>query len=200
MPILCIAFFIIILSVFSVMRNRASRKFQERQNAFWEKERQANAVRKQDISNLDYIAIPLDTFPIGAYQDDALASSEAVLTTLSTTQILNLSGISNTDLKLSYGVANLTILSECDANYTLMARTIAAYGKRLAELGHIPEAITVLEFGIDCKTDVSSNYTLLADLYRQTGQSEKIQHLIHCAEQLDSLMKNYIVKELAASA
>ena len=196
MPLTCLSFIIVILSVFSLLRNRSTRTYQEKQNAFWEKERQANSVRKKDISNLDYIQIPLDTFPIGKYSDEELLSAENTLVELSGQKILNLSGISNTDLKLMYGVANLNALSEYDFNYTVLARATMAYGKRLAELEHPKDAIAVLEFGIQCHTDVSANYTLLAKLYQQTGQAEKIHHLVQSAQSLDSLMKNYILREL----
>lgn len=199
MPIMILPVFIIILSICSLLRNRSQRSYKEKEEAFWEKERRANLVRKQDISNLDYIDIPLDTFPMGQFSDDELASLEDNLSRLSECKILNLSCISNTDLKLQYGAANLNFLSECDSNFTVLARTIIAYGKRLADLGHPREAITVLEFGVACKTDVSSNYTLLASLYREQDQSSKIDDLIRIVTDMDSfLMKDSVLKQLSA--
>ncbi len=197
MPIMILPFFLILLSVFAMLRNRSTRSFQEKQDSFWEKERQANLTRRKDISSLDYIQIPLDTFPIGQFQDDELSYQEDALTDLSNRQILNLSGISNTDLKLQYGAANLTVLSECDANYILLARTIAAYGKRLAELDHCKEAITVLEFGVACKTDVSTNYTLLHALYCQNGEIDKANQLVELIRNSDMLLKESILKKLS---
>ena len=44
-------------------------------------------------------------------------------------RILNCTGQTNTDLKLEYGAANITKLTEYDGNYTILVRTIA----RLAE-------------------------------------------------------------------
>lgn len=198
MPILILPLIIIIFSVFAMLRNRAANSYKQKMDEFWEKEHRANFVRKQDISNLDYIKIPLDTFPVGLFVDDQLASLEASLKDLSECQILNLSGITNTDLKLRYGVANLEFLSECDASFTELARTVMAYGKRLSELGHTQEAVTVLEFGISCKTDVSTNYTLLADLYRKLGQQSKIDRLIQIVSDMDSLMKESILKQISA--
>ena len=189
MPIMILPFFLILLSVFAMLRNRSTRSFQEKQDSFWEKERQANLTRRKDISSLDYIQIPLDTFPIGQFQDDELSYQEDALT--------DLSGISNTDLKLQYGAANLTVLSECDANYILLARTIAAYGKRLAELDHCKEAITVLEFGVACKTDVSTNYTLLHALYCQNGEIDKANQLVELIRNSDMLLKESILKKLS---
>lgn len=195
MPLL-LPYIIILLSVLALLRNRTNRTSKKNQDSFWEKEQRANHTRKQDISGLDYIQIPLDTFPIGQFTDEKLTSLEQTLTSLSNRKILNLSGISNTDLKLQYGAANLPVLSECDANFTLLARTITAYGERLAELGHWKEAILILEFGIQCKTDLSKNYTLLGTLYRDHDDSAKIQQLVDIVQNMDLLLKDSILQQL----
>ena len=65
MPLMILPFVIILLSLFNLFRNRSRRSMKESQDAFWEKEQRANQTRKQDISHLDYIQIPLNTFPIG---------------------------------------------------------------------------------------------------------------------------------------
>lgn len=197
MPILCLPFFLIILSIFGLLRGRATRSFKEKQDSFWERERRANLTRKQDISGLDYIKIPLDSFPIGRFADDTLTELETTLVNLSSRQILNLSGITNTDLKLLYGPANLPVLSECDANYIVLARTITAYGKRLSELGHQKEAVSVLEFGVSSKTDISTNYTLLGSLYRENGQTAKVEQLAETVRNTDMLLKDSILQQLA---
>lgn len=196
MPLLLLPFILILLSLFSLFRNRSSRSMKESQDSFWEKEQRANLTRKQDISGLSYIRIPMDSFPIGKYADETLHSIEQSLLSLSGRKILNLSGISNTDLKLKYGAANLNTLSECDANFTTFARTIANYGERLAALGHWEDAVQVLEFGILCKTDVSKNYTLLGGLYKEHGEADKLRRLVEMVAESDMLLKNSILSEI----
>lgn len=196
MPLLILPFVIILLSLFSLFRNRSSRAMKDREDSFWEKELRANQTRKQDISGLDYITIPLYAFPIGAYPDDRLTELEQTLQNLSSRKILNLSGISNTDLKLQYGAANLNILSDCDSNFTTLARTLVSYGEQLAALGHWQDAVSVLEFGISCKTDVSKNYTLLGSLYREHGETAKLNELAETVRGSDMLLKDSILKQL----
>ena len=133
MPLLILPFILILLSTFSLFRNRSQRAMQKQKEAFWEKEQRANLTRKQDISGLDYIQIPLDSFPVGQFPDERLSSLEQTLERLGSRQILNLSGISNTDLKLKYGAANLPVLSDCDANFTTLATVIVSYGERLPQ-------------------------------------------------------------------
>lgn len=198
MPLMILPFVIILLSLFNLFRNRSRRSMKESQDAFWEKEQRANQTRKQDISHLDYIQIPLNTFPIGKYGDDKLSELEQTLRTLSSRKILNLSGISNTDLKLQYGAANLPVLSDCDTQFTTLARTLSAYGEQLAALGHWQDAVCVLEFGVACKTDISKNYTLLGTLYREHNQSDKLNELIEIVRSSDMLLKNAALKQLTS--
>ena len=135
-------------------------------------------------------------FRSGKHKDSELSGYETVLLALSEKKILNLTGKTATELKAAYGPANLALLDECDMNYTELVKTIAAYGSRLHELGFDNECITVLEFGIAILTDISLNYKLLAELYIQRNESDKILHLKECAAGLDSLMKNNILKTL----
>ncbi len=198
MPLLCLPFILILLSVFSLFRNRSSRSFEEKQEAFWEKERRANLSRKKDISGLKYIQIPLEAFPIGKFDDADLSDYERSLKALSGQKILNLNGISNTDLKLEYGAANLPILSEYDANFTTLARLLSNYGSRLAELGYKQEAVTVLEFGIACRTDISKNYILLHQLYEESGEAAKADELADTVRASDLLLKDSILERISS--
>lgn len=175
---------------------KSDRRMDQSDSDFWQKESAANQVRKVPRDTLPYIKVPLDQFPLGKYPDDALAECEDALLTLSEKEILNLTGKTATQLKETYGAANLSFVDQCDMNYTELAKTIAAYGARLYELGFEDDAVTVLEFGIDILTDISSNYKLLAMLYQKRNQPEKIGQLKTAAGRLDSLMKNSILNIL----
>ena len=80
-------------------------------------------------------------------------------------KILNLSGFTNTDLKLEYGVGNLTELTDYDNNYVTLSRSLARIAELLTEQGLKKEAAAFLEFGIATHTDIGKNYTLLAGYY-----------------------------------
>ena len=57
--------FIIFLSVAAYYRKRATAQQKKVTEDFWSREDQANQIRRKDISNLPYITIPLEKFPIG---------------------------------------------------------------------------------------------------------------------------------------
>lgn len=193
-PILAI--FIIFLLFYAYKRSQLSKQDAEKDAAFWELESKANSTRKKDIEHLDYIQIPLDSFPIGTYSSAAYRELEDALLELSDKKILNLTGISNTELKLQYGASNLELLSSYDDNFTELVRILMDYAKALVDDNHIEDAVAVLEFGVRIKSDVTENYVLLAQLYKERGEAHRIRSLIETAGLLNSLSKDTIQKKL----
>ncbi len=91
-------------------------KHKKKQNdaleSFWDKERMANASRRKSLDQLNYIRVPWDQLPTTILTDlEAVSTSIASIRALDQLKILNLTGISNTELKLQYGAANLSSLT-----------------------------------------------------------------------------------------
>ena len=191
-----LAVFIIITIYIAIRRSSAMRAEQKVWNDFREREQEANWTRKQDISNLAYIKLPLSDLPLGKFDDEVLASYESALRDLSTQPICNLNGISNTDLKLRYGAANLNALSQCDTNYSTLVSLLANYGEKLFELSHPEEAKQVLEYSLSLGSDIGKAYELLATIYEYEGQPEKISALDESAEKITSIRRNSILRKL----
>lgn len=193
--------FVILLAWFAVKRSQATKAEKAAKERFWQRELDANSVRRKSLDDLPYVKIPnyllLPELSSNIPTDDPeLIRCNDILRDLSNKRILNLTGKTSTDIKFMYGAANLTTLDEYDSNFTLFAQTIYAYGDRLHALGFDNEAITVLRFGIDSLSDISGNYKLLATLYAKYNQKEKIEELKIIANNLDSLMKNSILRNL----
>lgn len=183
----------IFVAVVSYKRRKADRSSKKTKLDFWERENTANATRKQDISNLDYVCFTGVSLPFALFPDDTLNQCEEQVKKLKDEKILNLTGISNTDLKLAYGAANLPLLTQYDQNFTLLVRTLNTWGHRLVELGYTAEAVAVLEFAVAIGSDIKATYQLLAELYQQCGESGKIENLQNTASGLNSLMKEPIL-------
>ncbi|TAH71550.1 MAG: hypothetical protein EWM47_04330 [Anaerolineaceae bacterium] len=155
--------------------NRLSNKSKDE---FWKKESQANTTRKVDISGLDYISIPLDRLPMEDNPDKTINSYRNTILSHSDKKILNLSGFSNTELKLKYGAANINLLSEYDNNYTVLVSILHKWGERLYINDYLKEALAVLEVALDCKTDNHKTFELLAEIYKKQGSYYKIDLLM----------------------
>lgn len=154
-------------------------------NDFWRREEEANLVRKKPLDNLNYVEIPFDFIP-----ESLLADNEEVkdclelLNKLSEKKIVNFTGFSNTDLKMEYGAANLTELSQYDENYTLYARTIYKLANLYYQNGYESNARVLLEKAVESGTDISGNYLLLAKIYQEHKEADKLNSLLRSAENL----------------
>ena len=165
--------------------------------SYWAREAAANNTRKKPLDDVEFITIPFEFLPMSTMKEDSkVTECHKILSALDEQKIVNLTGFSNTDLKLQYGVANLTFLSECDQNYTVLARTLQKWASLLYEKGYTEETKSILEFAVSTKTDVSSTYALLSEIYKKTEQTDKIESLLQIAEGLNSAMKPAIVRIL----
>lgn len=200
MALSLLGLFIAIFAFISFFRKRHDRLQQETDESFWEREQEANFVRRKDISGLPYISIPFDNFSIGAFSDTQLSEIETALDSFREKKILNLTGQSNTDLKLQYGPANLSALTEYDQNFTDMLQFFTKYVNRLIELNHLDATIPVLEFCVEAGSDISTHYTILANYYKRNGNAHKIDGLREKASALNSLTKTSILQKLDAIA
>ena len=188
--------FVIVTAYIAIRQRHATNAEHEVWDQFRAREQDANWTRKQDISNLAYIKLPIDRLPLGRYDDETLVSYETALRDLSTQPICNLNGISNTDLKLRYGAANLNALSQCDTNYSTLVSLLAYYAEKLYELSHVSEAKEVLEYAISLGTDVAKTYELLATIYEYEKTPEKIHVLYESAEKISSIRRDAILRKL----
>lgn len=162
--------------------------------SFWEKEQRANSTRRKPLDDLNYITIPTETLPMNKFTDnERIADCLSRLQILMDEKIVNLTGISNTDLKLTYGAPNITLLARYDQNYTILARTLQEWGNELYTLNQLDDAVTVLEFAVSTHTDISATYRLLKTIYEEQNEPDKIFNLLETAKTLQSASKDAIL-------
>ena len=197
----------ILLCIFLNWRSRkVTRKAEESEESFWEKERRSNSVRKKSLDTLEYIHIPVDLLPFETYGDNpVLQQAEEEVLALKDEKIVNFTGISNTDLKLEYGTANITALSQYDQNYTSLVVSLQKWAQELYNQGRYEDAAKVLEFAVKTRTDIAATYRLLVDMYKTklelTGSeiNHKLEALLPIASELNSLSRNQIIKLIEAA-
>ncbi len=163
---------------------------------FWDKESEANNVRRADISGLNYIRLPMDTFPLTKAATCGLTTQIEELVKLSEKDILNLSTYTNTDLKLMYGPANLDTLSQCDENYTQLIKTLNKIGDELIKANAADDALVFLEYAVSIDTSITQTYVNLGAIYHNQGDTDKLNDLITKAENIESLSGPTIVTKL----
>lgn len=185
---------LIVLINYEIRRHASTPK--ESVQAFLKKELEANTTRKKDISGLPYRIASTDPLPdirnIPDPEGEILAAYNE-LQEQNGKQLLNLSCVSNTDLKLTYGAANFPVLSACDENFTQFVRGLQKLGKLLSDAGATSAAIQTLEYAVHLDTDLVSSYRLLASLYRKTKNSEALTLLAQKAESLPDELRTSVL-------
>ena len=195
---------------------KSTRIESESKDDFMEKECQSNFVRKADITNLDYISIPLSELPfIGNYDEinssykpssditdsikAEISDCEKNILVLSHKKMLNLNGLSNTDIKMQYGAANLPLLIQYDDNFSKLSRTLAKWGKLLFEVSELAASEKVLSYAIDLKADIEDVFITLAKIYHHTGNELGISDLIEKASFcFDELRRESIIRRITS--
>ena len=150
------------------------------------------AFEDAPVADNSYVRAPEHTAPLS----DELSATELELCKLSDSKILNLTGISNTELRLTYGTANLDLLTAYDQNFTVLIRTLQKWGTLLASADRKEDAVTVLSYAVSIGSDIAGTYALLARLYKERGELAKIEELKTSAEALTTLMKPSILRDL----
>lgn len=198
-----LATFILFIVLFNVRLRLASRKEEQQEEKFWDRELRSNSVRKKSLDTLEYVHLPYDLLPFGTAEDNEnLQEIEDELIALKDEKIVNLTGITNTDLKLEYGTANITALTQYDQNYTTLVIALQKWGDALYTLGRFEDAAAVLEFAVKTRTDITATYRLLIDMYKtKLGLNEqeiqrKLDGLVPIANSLNSLSRSTILKLL----
>ncbi|MCR4841988.1 MAG: hypothetical protein K5840_01870 [Eubacterium sp.] len=173
---------------------------------FWIRESEANATRAVDVSTLEYLEVPCDELPLHATVTDENPAGDEdaeecarIIEAIAEKKVKNLTGLTNTDLKLQYGAANLDFLSRCDENFTILTTTLNRLALRLDDLGYTGEAKTLAEYAVETGSDIKQTYLLLGKYYREADDQFRFQQLKYNAENLNSLMKDSIIRELEES-
>lgn len=190
--------------------NKSNKKDDQK---FWSRESEANSVRKKDISNLDYIRIPVESLPMDVLSRTATDNVCQRLYDLADKKILNLSSYTNTDLKMMYGPANLDELSLCDEHFTELIRLLHHAGEILSGTNHrtpyaetltseaaasetFKQSIEFLEYAVSIGSDMSNTFELLGNLYKATNDRKAFDALCEQADKIESISKPVIINKL----
>ena len=186
---------------------KSNKKGEKAEKAFWAREAEADNTRKASLDDLHYIVIPEEIYKpflndkgefIEADENAPKAFSDALTAFkhLKDSKIVNFSNISNTDLKLTYGAANLPELTLYDQNFVLLIRTLQSMGEYFMAAGDKETAKNMLEFAVSSGSDAISTYKLLSSIYLEEEDYSKINYLSSSASLLTGLTKGPILNYL----
>lgn len=164
------------------------------------REDRANSARRQDLSELPYVKVPLNTLPLDITLNDEkkqlqISNYIKEIRYLSEKQMLNLIGVSNTELKEQYGPANLEILTVCDQNYSRYIRNLHLLADCIYE-EYPDKAVDVWKYCLTIGTDISGTYAALGQHYISNCEKENFMKLYDYIPVKDTISGKTILSKL----
>lgn len=200
-PVIFIWFIIAILLYHHHLRKRF-KVDDDINKAFWEKEASSLVVRKKNIDEAHYLHPQLSkqiikdqAFFDGINQSDLYYHQTFLFDHLDATMV-NFQNLTNSDIRLQFGTANITLIETYEENYTLFIKSLYSLGKGLIEAKEDALALIYLEEGIRLGTDIRAHFILIATLYHKQHNSKAINQLYEQAKTLQSLTKSALLTEL----
>lgn len=198
MNLLIFASFTVFGIWFSIRLRKSRNLNQKAESDFWENEAMANSVRKKQLEESDFVTFPFDKLPTEeSFEPNPVPESLPILQSLADKKMVNLNGISNTEVKKRFGAANITILTEYDSNYEQFAKNIYLLCQYLYDIDRKEEALMLSEETILTGTDSLSHYKLVIQIYQEQGNVSGLSWLREKAEGLHSITKGAILRALS---
>lgn len=170
--------FLIFIAWMHYEKHKAGKKEARTAEEFWRREEEANCARNKDISELPLLQISKDQIPMPDSNDENTCYYQKKVLDSLDLPMMDLSGYTNTDLKLAYGVGNFKTLSDYDENFNSFLMNLSNLGNAYFQTGLLAEAASVFRLCLDSGSQSARNYKALADVYAAMGQSYKISELI----------------------
>ena len=176
---------------------RSNHIIAEQRRKFWEREHQANHTPPKSIDDLAWITIPSSLPLCVPCSDQSALSQQATIISLSHKKIVNLNRYSNTDLKLAYGTSNIDTLSNADANYLVLIRTLDSLAHIYENEGHTKEWAEIIQFAIDCESERPEHFLKLANYYLENDNLDGLHNLIERADLLPMQRREVVMPRLS---
>lgn len=178
---------------------------------FIDDERKANAVRKVDIDETYFLKIDKQRLPVRAYdendrqQTELFRLQEKALYHASQKMIKFENPMSNNDIKMAFGAANLEVVTGYEEQFNRYVSALLAWAQALMSADenvqnntrYKEDAKQILKHSIDIKSDYTKSFTLLAELYAGDNDKESLVQLLRFVSEAQYLQrKDKIVQDL----
>ena len=189
-PFPFLALFLIFLLVLFFRLRAIDSKRKADDDAFWQREMTADTTVVRGINEDDFVKIPLSEFPFGISNDPGLREFETKIHAIQDKKFMNLTGKTNTDVKLTYGVNHFDEVISYGENYDELMKLLSDYSELLESLGFTDAAEKILKCIIDSGCDMSAPYLTLGRIFSSRGETENLEELIESIEASPLTIKN----------
>lgn len=193
-----VLFFLGILIIFQTFLRRSTKKSEKNKKAFIEEEREASFVRAKDIEQTKFIKLDIEKLNV-LREEEAKTEREIYAYGLQKSVLEKASKPmlhfeqNNLELKKMYGPANLESIILYEENYNSFLNKLNSFSKALADADRKKEAIQILEEGIELGLDFSRSFILLADLYYEQNEIDKLKKLYDLVTKSNNITINKVI-------
>lgn len=187
--------FCIFSGLFYYHIKRTSRLERLQRDRFWSQEEASLIVRKKELQSEDFQYPDLSRLKLDSSHPEIQPLIEKIKA-LSKREMMSFPDLSNTELRLRFGTANQSIISQNEENYHSYLRHLASYGKIMLEFDDVEEALYAYEECIRMKSDFSDHFVELGKLYLLLGKVEDFKSLTEKAGSVTTLNKDIILNRL----
>lgn len=193
-----VLFFLGILIIFQTFLRRSTKKSEKNKKAFIEEEREASFVRAKDIEQTKFIKPDIEKLNV-LREEEAKTEREIYAYGLQKSVLEKASKPmlhfeqNNLELKKMYGPANLESIILYEENYNSFLNKLNSFSKALADADRKKEAIQILEEGIELGLDFSRSFILLADLYYEQNEIDKLKKLYDLVTKSNNITINKVI-------
>lgn len=194
--------FVILIFIFQHHLRKNIKAENKSKDEFWQKEQSSLVVRKKEFTQDDYIVPKIDELslavPPNMEAGDELQLKQLIkrIKDLSSLDMMNFSQLTNTEIRLKFGTANQSIVTNNEYTYNNYLKTLASYAYLMNEYSNKTESIIALEQCISLGSDYSEHFHYLAKLYLEDHSTDKYKQLIDKVNKMTTLNKKGILEKL----
>jgi len=160
--------------------NKTSRGRYENLEAFNASEMESNFIRKKDIDPEYFVQADLARLPFTepCTGGDPFRRLQENVKNAAGKKMLRLPrAMDNREVKLAFGTAHLELVTQYEENYHRFMIALLKWGEALLAAGERSGGEAVLKESVRLGSEFSKTYALLANLYIQNGEHEKLEQL-----------------------
>ncbi|MCL2170122.1 MAG: hypothetical protein FWB74_08880 [Defluviitaleaceae bacterium] len=182
---------VILIILFTIAVRLASKSGKVRQKAekLIAENEAANTARAREIEDEHFFKPELDKLPIRTFTAEEMSLphpvylwQNKVVQGASKKMLRFGSEQSNVELKRRYGLANLEFVARYEENFTNFCHGLRHWAQVLLLEGNEADAQMVLEFAVHAGSEISLTYTMLADIYKNQNDVQKLKELTSKSE------------------
>lgn len=196
-----IPFFLVVVVAGAIVLNIASSatrtKDKKKIEDFLAEQNDITIVPRTKLEEINFIKCDISRIKFEPTGEDTKEQIDNLLN-LSHSKIANFKGVTNQQLKKTYGNNNFDEVLSYQNNYDDLLKSLVYTAELLSRDGDDKSAISLLQTSISLGNDVTKNYTLLADLYSKNKMRKEMFSLIDDVKENKEISQAKIMNHISS--